>query len=288
MENLLVDKRRHEEIKMGLIEFIEKIEDWLDRAGGEEIVMSKWDYADENTREYWNMLYNSDPTAFTQEQINIIESAFIYNASIETLEDGESAQPRIRTVNLMHPQYSPKMLTALSEAMKIGVDLKSCVVRPKRWREPVLDTLIYGFQKNINVIEISNSYVDKELRGIIDGMEQGIDLVKYLPKHKYIDAISGDKAFELIQSGTIDEKQCLKHIDYLNKENLFDTYELNNLTSFIKLGGNPQEFIDEFCKGQHVYHMTYRRKGQLLTNENAVKEKNEKMITYIKEYRLVE
>jgi len=273
---------------MGFIEFIEKVEDWLDRTGGDEIIMSELDYADENTREYWDMLYNSDPKAFTQEQVDIIESAFIYNASIETLEDGESAQPRIRTVNLMHPQYSPKMLMALLEAMKMGVNLKICAVRPKRWREPVLDTLIYGFQKNINVIEISNNYVNKELLGIIDGMEQGIDLVKYLPKHKYIDAISGDKAFELIQSGSIDEKQCLKHVAYLNKENLFDTYELNNLTRFIKLGGNPQEFIDRFCKGQHVYHMTYREKGQLMTNENAVKEKSKKMLTYIRGFGLGE
>lgn len=271
---------------MGFIEFLEKVDDWLDRAGGDEIVMSEWDYADKNTREYWDMLYKSDPKAFTQEQIDIIEAAFIYNASIDTLEDGESAQPRIRTVNLMHPEYSPKMLTALSEAMKMGVNLKTCLVRPKRWREPVLDTLIYGFQRNINVIEISNNYVNKELRGIIDGMEQGIDLVNYLPQHQYTNAIGGDMALELIQSGKFNEKQCLNNVASLNKENFFETYELHNLISFIKLGGNPQEFIDRFCKGQHVYQITYREKGQLITNQNAVKVKNEKMLTYIKEYRL--
>jgi hypothetical protein len=89
-----------------------------------------------------------------------------------------------------------------------------------------------------------------------------------------------------MQSGTIGEKQCLKHAEYLNKRNFYDTYELVNLKRYMMLGGSPKEFIDKFCRNQHVYHMSYLKKGQLVTNENAVKEKNDKMFAFIKEYGL--
>ena len=272
---------------MGFFEIIDKLDDWLSDARREKIDMSELDYADDNTREYWTLLYNSDPKAFSQEKIDIIEEAFIYNQSIEIYHDGESAQPRIRTVNLMHPEYSVELLRTMSEAMKLGINLKTCSIQPHRWRPEVFGALNYGFQKSINIIESSNNYINPELIGIINAKEKGINLTKYIPKHQYSDTLPAETAYKLLNSGTLSEKACLRGVDFLNKGNFFELYELAHIIHYIMLGGNPNELINKFCRNQHLYNLSYKnKKGQLINNEKEVKEKDDKMAQFVKDFGL--
>lgn len=272
---------------MGFFERIERLEDWLDKNNGQKIDMSEHDYIDENTREYWDLVYNANPRAFSKDQIDVIEAAFIYNYSIPIDDEGNPTSPRIRTVNLMHHQYSVDLLKTMFEAMKIGVNLKGCSIPPHRWRPVIFPALHYSFQKDINIIESSNNYIYPELIGIIDAKEKNIDLMRIIRKHQYEDTIVGDSAHRLISSGTLSEKACLKNVDYLNKRNCYESYELTNLIHFIMLGGNPEEFINKFCQNQHLYYITYKtKKGQLISNDAEVKAKNDKMGQFVKAFGL--